>query len=77
MVFTNLGAAYGTLKSGVANQTALNVVYNVADLVNQIWFVLACWSCAKSIYEDWERNELSLQKLAMLRCYKIAVHAKL
>jgi len=26
----------------------LNVIYNVADFVNKIAFVLACWSCAKS-----------------------------
>merc|ERR1712078_99824 len=33
--------------TGVADQTTLNVVYNIADLVNKICFVLACWSCAK------------------------------
>merc|ERR1712232_180458 len=27
---------------------ALNVVYNLADFVNKIGFVLACWSCATS-----------------------------
>jgi len=26
----------------------LNLIYNVADFVNKIAFVLACWSCAKS-----------------------------
>merc|ERR1719436_20462 len=26
----------------------LNLTYNVADFVNKIAFVLACWSCAKS-----------------------------
>merc|ERR1712085_124944 len=26
---------------------ALNVTYNIADFVNKIGFVLACWSCAK------------------------------
>merc|ERR1711990_1263711 len=28
--------------------TMRNVVYNVADFVNKIAFVLACWSCAKA-----------------------------
>merc|ERR1712019_263575 len=27
---------------------ALNVIYNIADFVNKIAFVLACWSCAKT-----------------------------
>merc|ERR1712146_613388 len=42
-----LGYFLGFL-TGVADQTTLNVVYNVADLVNKICFVLACWSCAKT-----------------------------
>merc|ERR1712070_445076 len=46
-----LGYFLGFL-TGVADQTTLNVVYNIADLVNKICFVLACWSCAK---EDTER----------------------
>ena len=41
-----LGYFLGFL-TGVADQTTLNVVYNVADLVNKICFVLACWACAK------------------------------
>jgi bacteriorhodopsin len=41
-----LGYFLGFL-TGVADQTTLNVVYNVADLVNKICFVLACWSAAK------------------------------
>merc|ERR1712170_233767 len=49
-----LGYFLGFL-TGVADQTTLNVVYNVADLVNKICFVLACWSCAK---EDSEKNGL-------------------
>jgi len=37
---------------GQVNRTAgaaqaLNVTYNIADFVNKIGFVLACWSCAK------------------------------
>ena len=42
-----LGYVLGCL-TGAANETALNVVYNIADLVNKIGFVLSCWSCAKS-----------------------------
>merc|ERR1712151_376437 len=30
----------------------LNLIYNVADFVNKIAFVLSCWSCAKSECED-------------------------
>merc|ERR1712050_441395 len=33
---------------GAVNDTYLNVIYNIADFVNKIAFVLACWSCAKS-----------------------------
>jgi len=42
-----LGYALGTLSSGV-DETTLNVVYNIADFVNKIGFVLACWSAAKA-----------------------------
>jgi len=33
---------------GAVNDTYLNVIYNIADFVNKIAFVLACWSCAKA-----------------------------
>ena len=46
-----LGYFLGFL-TGIADQTTLNVVYNIADLVNKICFVLACWACAK---EDSEK----------------------
>merc|ERR1712224_768799 len=46
-----LGYFLGFL-TGIADQTTLNVVYNIADLVNKICFVLSCWACAK---EDTER----------------------
>jgi bacteriorhodopsin len=49
-----LGYFLGFL-TGVADQTTLNVVYNIADLLNKICYVLACWSCAK---EDTEKNGL-------------------
>jgi len=42
-----LGYVLGCL-TGSADETALNVVYNIADFVNKIGFVLSCWSCAKS-----------------------------
>jgi bacteriorhodopsin len=50
-----LGYFLGFL-TGIADQTTLNVVYNIADLVNKICFVLACWSCAK---EDTERLKIT------------------
>merc|ERR1712226_1219688 len=49
-----LGYFLGFL-TGIADQTTLNVVYNIADLVNKICFVLACWACAK---EDSEKYGL-------------------
>merc|ERR1712006_33377 len=42
-----LGYLFGYLL-GAVDQTFLNVIYNIADLVDKIAFVLACWSCAKS-----------------------------
>jgi len=41
-----LGYLFGYLL-GAVDQVLLNVIYNIADLVNKIAFVLACWSCAK------------------------------
>jgi len=42
-----LGYFFGYLL-GAVSPTALNLTYNVADFVNKIGFVLACWSCAKA-----------------------------
>merc|ERR1712113_419560 len=42
-----LGYLFGYLLGGV-DDASLNLVYNVADFVNKIAFVLACWSCAKA-----------------------------
>jgi len=42
-----LGYLFGYLL-GAVDEVFLNVLYNVADLVNKIAFVLACWSCAKA-----------------------------
>merc|ERR1711904_536529 len=33
---------------GAVDETFPNVLYNIADLVNKIAFVLSCWSCAKA-----------------------------
>merc|ERR1711907_793928 len=45
-----LGYFFGTLTTA-ASPELLNVIYNIADFVNKIAFVLACWSCAKSASE--------------------------
>merc|ERR1712137_1198369 len=42
-----LGYFFGYLL-GTVDQTFLNVLYNIADFINKIAFVLACWSAAKS-----------------------------
>merc|ERR1711979_179707 len=42
-----LGYLFGYLL-GAVDEVFLNVIYNVADFVNKIAFVLACWSCAKA-----------------------------
>merc|ERR1712118_164602 len=42
-----LGYFFGYLLNSV-DETFLNVIYNIADFVNKIAFVLSCGSCAKS-----------------------------
>merc|ERR1711913_268321 len=42
------GYFFGQVNSSASAAEALNVTYNIADFVNKIAFVLACWSCAKS-----------------------------
>merc|ERR1712070_128000 len=42
-----LGYFFGYMLGDV-DETPLNMVYNIADFVNKIGFVLACWSSAKS-----------------------------
>merc|ERR1712156_1179147 len=42
-----LGYLFGYLL-GAVDEVYLNVTYNIADFVNKIAFVLACWSCAKA-----------------------------
>merc|ERR1712048_244635 len=48
-----LGYFLGFL-TGFVDSQVLNVVYNIADFVNKIAFVLCCWSCAKSDSEPKE-----------------------
>merc|ERR1712185_261744 len=42
-----LGYLFGYLL-GAVDETFLNVIYNIADFVNKIAFVLCCWSAAKA-----------------------------
>merc|ERR1712179_834062 len=51
-----LGYLFGYLL-GAVDEVYLNVIYNIADFVNKIAFVLACWSCAKA---DSEHKENAL-----------------
>merc|ERR1712238_328193 len=51
------GYVLGTLTSGASSE-ALNVTYNIADFVNKIAFVLACWSCAKTDSEGAKEGAL-------------------
>jgi bacteriorhodopsin len=46
------GYFLGQLDNSAGAAEALNVTYNVADFVNKIAFVLACWSAAKSDTEE-------------------------
>merc|ERR1712187_1056624 len=42
------GYFLGQIFASAGAAQALNVTYNIADFVNKIAFVLACWSCAKT-----------------------------
>merc|ERR1712232_1455353 len=42
------GYLLGQINRTTGAAQALNVTYNIADFVNKIAFVLACWSCAKA-----------------------------
>jgi len=46
------GYFFGQINDSDAAAQALNVTYNIADFVNKIAFVLACWACAKSDSEN-------------------------
>jgi len=59
-----LGYFVGQMNKTASAAEALNVVYNIADFVNKIAFVLACWSCAKSdssFSEEWEKMAIRSQ----------------
>merc|ERR1719352_621716 len=43
---------------GAVDETYLNVIYNVADFVNKIAFVLSCWSAAKTDSADGKQAPL-------------------
>merc|ERR1712010_31086 len=42
-----LGYFFGYLM-GAVSDNPLNLIYNVADFVNKIWFCLAIWNAAKN-----------------------------
>merc|ERR1711912_201568 len=49
---------------GSEGDVFLNVTYNIADFVNKIAFVLACWSCAKSdssYSDEWSTLQIKSQ----------------
>merc|ERR1712039_442533 len=51
------GYFLGQVNKSASAAQALNVTYNIADFVNKIAFVLACWSCAKSDSEAGRKSE--------------------
>jgi len=51
------GYYLGQINDSAAAAEALNVTYNIADFVNKIAFVLACWSCAKSDTEAAQKRD--------------------
>merc|ERR1712217_445011 len=51
------GYFLGQINNSAGAAQALNVTYNIADFVNKIAFVLACWSCAKSDTESGRKSE--------------------
>jgi bacteriorhodopsin len=51
------GYFLGQINNSAGAAQALNVTYNIADFVNKIAFVLACWSCAKADTEAAQKGE--------------------
>jgi bacteriorhodopsin len=51
------GYYLGQINDSAGAAEALNVTYNIADFVNKIAFVLACWSCAKSDTEAAQKRD--------------------
>merc|ERR1711963_1362593 len=58
------GYFLGQVNDSASAAEFLNVTYNIADFVNKIAFVLACWSCAKSDTEA----ALDSKKEPLLNC---------
>jgi len=52
------GYLFGQLNGSDDAAKFLNVTYNIADFVNKIAFVLACWSCAKTDSEGAKEGAL-------------------
>merc|ERR1711918_163746 len=58
------GYFLGQVNTTAGAAEALNVTYNIADFVNKIAFVLACWSCAKSdssYSDEWSTLQIKSQ----------------
>merc|ERR1712193_180706 len=58
------GYFLGQVNKSAGAAQALNVTYNIADFVNKIAFVLACWSCAKSdssYSDEWSTMQIKSQ----------------
>merc|ERR1712187_93140 len=58
-----LGYFFGYLL-GAVDDVYLNVIYNIADFVNKIAFVLSCWACAKEDSPIWMAMSELLYKSA-------------
>merc|ERR1712118_621222 len=67
------GHYFGVLK-GKADDQTLNVIYNLADFVNKIMFVCACWSCTNRVgsfqggFQGWGLS-CNTVNLSQLFCY--------
>jgi bacteriorhodopsin len=60
-----LGYYFGYLK-GAVSDSPLNLVYNIADFVNKIWFCLAIWTAAKQETIEAMKAEASKVKAPLL-----------
>merc|ERR1712226_259341 len=71
------GYFLGQINDSAAAAQALNVTYNIADFVNKIAFVLACWSCAKADTEavDAKRQAPSLDSSPVLEKFRLEENA--
>merc|ERR1712224_788497 len=55
---------------GTVDQVFLNVIYNIADFVNKIAFVLACWSLFSQVFECCVRF-ICKDRMPPFRCYDV------